>query len=135
MRRNRQEEVQKWKKALEEKKAILIVDDDSAMLTMLREGLSWHGYLCKAASDGERALDLLRAHGFALLITDVIMPGMNGLELTAQAKLVRPDVHIIVMTAFSEDDLHSKAVAAGASDFIKKPFTLSDLMGRIKRLI
>jgi diguanylate cyclase (GGDEF)-like protein len=66
------------------------------------------------------------------MISDIVMPGMDGFELTEKAKKLRPDMLVIIMTGYTEDFSFDRAIEAGASDFIKKPFTLQELIIRIQ---
>ncbi|MBI5640268.1 MAG: response regulator [Nitrospirae bacterium] len=115
-------------------KTILVADDDSALLKMIQEALSVHGYSCETAEDGTTALDILNRRSSDLMITDVVMPGINGFELTEKAKQLHPAMLVMVMTGFSEEDSYNRAIVAGASDFIKKPFTINELLVRIGRI-
>lgn len=116
-----------------DRKSILIVDDDDLMRDLLWDWFAKQGYYCETASHGEEAVAFVQKRPFDIMITDVKMPGMKGLELTERARQLRPDMLIIVMTGFSEDFSYDEAIEAGASDFIKKPFTLQELMVRIRQ--
>ncbi len=117
-----------------EKKRVLLVDDDESLLLLFKEALENEGFLCKTAPDGKSALDLLKEGSFHFLITDVIMPGMKGFELTQKIKDIDPNIAIIIMTGFVDDFSFDKALEAGASDFIKKPFTAGELIMRMKHV-
>ena len=69
---------------------------------------------------------------FDIMIADIIMPDMNGLELTERVKRIRPEMTIVVITGHIEDFPYDRAIEAGASDFIKKPFTIKELLARIR---
>ncbi len=112
--------------------SILIVEDDQIMLNVLTEGLSINGYHCETAPNAEEALNLLGKTSFDIVITDIALSGMTGLELTAAVKQLSPDIIVITMTGHIDDFNYDKAIEAGASDFIKKPFTLKELLARIK---
>lgn len=116
-----------------ENKTVLIVDDDALMRDLLSRWFTGQGYDCTAVPDAGKAMEFLEDRPFDLMVTDVRMPGMRGLELTERARLLRPDMLIIVMTGYSEDFSYDEAIQAGASDFIKKPFTLQELMVRIRQ--
>ncbi|HYQ48691.1 MAG TPA: diguanylate cyclase [Thermodesulfovibrionales bacterium] len=113
---------------------VLIVDDDSAILEYLHETLTREGYHCDEAASGDVAAEMLGNRQFDLLITDIVMPGMGGLELAAQARRLSPSMLIIVMTGYINEFPYDKAIASGASDFIKKPFTPVELLVRIKHV-
>ncbi len=112
-------------------KHVLVVDDDENLLMMLRETLASEGYACETAATAESALEHLRNSPFDMMLTDISLPGMRGLELTAQARKIRPDMAVIIMTGYIDDFSYDSAIEAGASDFIKKPFTLRELKARI----
>ncbi|NJD57651.1 MAG: diguanylate cyclase [Nitrospirae bacterium] len=112
--------------------SVLIVDDDSPILELLHETLTREGYRCDEAANGDVAADMLKNRQFDLLITDIVMPGLGGLELSEQARRLNPSMLIIVMTGYIDEFSYDKAIASGASDFIKKPFTPVELLARIK---
>jgi diguanylate cyclase (GGDEF)-like protein len=114
--------------------SVLIVDDDEGLLEMFQTALSIEGYRCETAANVERALDLIKNVAFDILIADIKMPGMTGLELTEKAKKIRPDMAAIVMTAYIEEFSYDSAIEVGASDFIKKPFTVRELIARIQHV-
>jgi DNA-binding response OmpR family regulator len=93
---------------------------------MLGESLTACGWECELASSGKAALDLLKNSTFEVLVTEIVMPGMDGFDLTDRVKRQYLTVLVIMMTGFSEDDSYGRAVAAGTSDFIKKPFTITN---------
>ena len=113
--------------------SIMIVDDDSAILDVLQQSLDIEGYSCQVFSRGEDALAALERKPVDVLLTDIVMPGMRGLELVDRAKLIHPPLIAIVMTGFAEEFSYDEAVRAGAADFIKKPFTTQELLVRIKQ--
>jgi len=117
---------------MNQKTFIMIVDDDVAILDILRQSLSLVGYTCEAFTRGEDALAALERKPAEVLLTDIVMPGMRGLELVSRAKRLHPAMTAIVMTGFVEEFSYDEAIRSGAADFIKKPFTIQELMVRIK---
>jgi len=111
---------------------ILVVDDDKLVLDSITEGLSLSGYQYEAAMSGTVALELLTKYLFDIMIIDIVLPDMKGFELTAEVKKIKPDLPIIVMTGFIEEFSYDDAIDVGASDFIKKPFSLKELVARIE---
>jgi len=111
---------------------VMIVDDDVSILDILRQSLSMEGYTCEAFTRGEDALEALERMPAEVLLTDIVMPGMRGLELVSRAKRLYPAMTSIVMTGFVEEFSYDEAIRAGAADFIKKPFTIQELLIRIK---
>ena len=118
--------------ARDKRSSVLIVEDDQSMLNILTEGLSINGYYCETAPNAEEALNLLGKTSFDIVITDIALSGTTGLALTAAVKQLHPDTIVITMTGYIDDFNYDEAIEAGASDFIKKPFTLKELMARIK---
>ncbi len=113
---------------------ILIVDDDPTILSLLKEYISALGYNLKTASNGTQALDALKMSKFTIIITDLLMPGMDGMELIRQVKTYWPDTDIIVITGYTRDYRYTDVIRAGASDFIQKPFNLDELEAKLNRL-
>jgi DNA-binding NtrC family response regulator len=111
---------------------LLVVDDDQPLLDTLKNGLLLHGYQCETTASAASALELIEKNSFDIMIADIIMPDMNGLELTAKVKKIRPEMTIIVITGHIENFPYDRAIEAGASDFIKKPFSLKELIARIR---
>jgi len=116
---------------MNKKRSVLIVDDDKVILDSLKEWFSEEGYACETVADANEALAMIEKYTFDFLLADIVLPGMNGLELTEKVKALKPGTKVIVMTGFSADFVYDKAIEAGASDFIKKPFTLQALMARM----
>jgi DNA-binding NtrC family response regulator len=119
---------------MEQRGAVMIVDDDTALLDVLRSGLLSEGYPCEAAGEGTSALELIRKTPFDIMIADIDLPGMNGLDLVKKAKSLRPEMAVIVVTGFIEEFSYDEAIEAGASDFIKKPFTLRELLAKMNQI-
>jgi two-component system, cell cycle response regulator len=111
---------------------IFIVDDDMLLLDTIHSGLSLRGYPCKTAMSGNVALELLSRDVFDIAIIDLVLPDMEGFELTAKVRKMKPDMAIILMTGFIDEFSYEDAINAGASDFIKKPFSMSELIAQIE---
>lgn len=119
---------------MDERTSVIIVDDDERLSEIFKTALSLEGYQCETASSAESALELINKTSFDIMLTDIRMPGIEGFELTHKAKKIIPDMAVIIMTAYAEEFSYDNAIAAGASDFIKKPFTLNELMARIQHV-
>jgi signal transduction histidine kinase len=115
--------------------AVLIVDDDGGIREVLGEIIELFGFTCKTAENGEGALRLLRKESFELMITDIKMPGMDGMELLRAAKKYSPALDVIMMTGFSAEYSFSDVVIAGASDIIPKPVNLEEVEAKINRVV
>lgn len=111
---------------------IMIVDDDVAILDILRQSFCMEGYTCEAYTRAEDALSALEKIVPEVLLTDIVMPGIPGLELVTRAKRLHPELTAIVMTGFVGEFSYDEAIRSGAADFIKKPFTVQELLVRIK---
>jgi two-component system cell cycle response regulator len=110
---------------------ILVVDDDISLLDTLKTGLSLRGYQCKAVTSATLALELLSKDFFDMMVIDIVLPDMSGFQLSTQVKQIKPDMAIIITTGHIDTFAYEDAMQAGASDFIKKPFSLSELIARI----
>jgi two-component system chemotaxis response regulator CheY len=117
-------------------KAILTVDDSPTMRQMVRLTLSSAGYVVAEASSGEAALEACATQTFDVVVTDLNMPEMDGLELIRQLR-ARPQykfIPILMLTTDSQLDKKSEGKAAGASGWIVKPFTPEQLVAVIKKV-
>ena len=119
---------------MDTRNSILIVDDDEKLLDIFKTALLLEGYRCETAASVEYALKLINKIPFDILITDIKMPKVTGFELTEKAKKIRPDMAVIIMTAYIEEFAYNGAIEVGASDFIKKPFTVKELIARIQHV-
>ena len=113
--------------------SILIVDDDLAIMDSTEEFLKITGYRVQAVSSAEDAIELLKTFSPDIVLTDIMMQGMDGLKLTRYIK-EKYFADVIVMTGYSANYSYEKAILAGASDFIFKPFRFEELTLRIKRV-
>ena len=111
---------------------ILVVDDDLSLLDTINSGLSLRGYSCKTAKSGTISLELLSTDLFDIMVIDIVLPDIDGFELAAKAKKIKPDMAIIIMTGYIDEFSYEDAIESGASDFIKKPFSVKELIARIE---
>ena len=116
---------------MEEKQRILVVDDESQLTRVLRRSLTAQGYEVRIAGDGEFALQTFRDWPPALVITDLAMPNMSGLELCRQLRQIST-VPIIVLSVRGEESTKVEALDAGADDYATKPFGMDELLARIR---
>ncbi len=112
--------------------AILVVDDELSMRQFLKILLEKEGYEIALAADGPSALEQARQREFDLAISDIRMPGMNGLELLAELKHVCPELPVIMITAFASPEDAVTAMKNGAFDYITKPFNVEEIKGVIR---
>jgi YesN/AraC family two-component response regulator len=113
---------------------VLIVDDESYIRDLIRDTLRTRQYQTGTAANGVEALDILSRGNYDILVTDVVMPGMNGLELVKQVRHQHPRIRIIVLTGFPRSADIGDFLAEGVDDFLSKPFRANDLVTVIRRL-
>jgi nitrogen regulation protein NR(I) len=106
---------------------VVVVDDEERMRTLVSKVLGKQGYAVRAAADGPSALRLLEEEPADLVLTDVKMPGMDGLELLRAVRETLPEAAVILMTAFGSIDAAVQAMRQGAYDYISKPFKIEEL--------
>ena len=112
---------------------ILIVDDDMFFRKVITKLLSGHGYDITAAEGGEAALDVLKNETFDLMISDINMTPMDGMELLAKARETYPDMGVIMLTGHNEIEVAVSAMKKGAFDFLVKPFQIDELFSTVQR--
>ncbi len=113
---------------------ILVVDDDRRMTRTLSDILAIHGYECKEAYSAEEALYLAFNEPFDCVITDIRMPGMDGVDLFHQIHERQPDLPVILMTAYASDERISEGVDKGAFGVITKPLEINQILGFLSAL-
>src|SRR5256885_15822915 len=116
---------------MEAKQRILVVDDEPQLTRVLRRSLSTNGYDVRIAGDGDFALQTFRDWPAALVITDLAMPNMSGLELCRRLRSIS-EVPIIVLSVRGEEKTKVEALDAGADDYVTKPFGMDELLARIR---
>lgn len=114
---------------------ILVVDDEPEMATVIEEALLRRGYVATKQHTADGAWELLEREDFDVVITDINMRGMNGVELTERIAQNRPAVPVIVITAFGSIETATAVLRAGAYDFITKPFEIDHLVVGVERAI
>ncbi len=113
---------------------ILVVDDEPRMAGLIAMALSDHGHSVETAGDGERALGILSGAGFEVVVTDLKMPGLDGLELLAEIRKRHPGIEVILMTAYASARTAVSAMKEGAWDYLIKPFEMDELFIMIERI-
>ena len=116
---------------MEAKQRILVVDDEPQLTRVLRRSLTTKGYDVRIAGDGEFALQTFHDWPPELVITDLAMPNMSGLELCRRLRAIS-DVPIIVLSVRGEETTKVEALDAGADDYVTKPFGMDELLARIR---
>jgi two-component system response regulator MprA len=114
---------------------ILVVDDERAVRDSLRRALALEGYEVDLAADGEEALDSIRRAEPDALILDVLMPGIDGLEVSRRLRRGGSKVPILMLTARDAVENRVEGLDAGADDYVTKPFALEELLARLRALL
>jgi DNA-binding response OmpR family regulator len=114
---------------------ILIVEDDESMRRGLRDNLALEGYEVDVQGDGESGLSALRSGRYDLLILDVMLPVLSGIDLLRMAKEERISTRVIMLTARSEEVDKVVGLELGADDYVTKPFSLRELLARVKAVL
>jgi two-component system KDP operon response regulator KdpE len=114
-----------------EARHILVVDDEPQITRVLRTTLSTHGYELRVANDGDAALDVMKDWAPDLVITDLSMPNMTGIELCRKIR-TRSQIPIIVLSVKGEERTKIEALDSGADDYITKPFSMNELLARVR---
>ena len=116
---------------MNQKQRILIADDEPQITRVLRTGLTTRGYDVRVAADGESALDTFNDWHPDLVVTDLAMPNMDGLDLCRRLRLIS-QVPIIVLSVRGEERTKIEALDAGADDYVTKPFSMEELLARVR---
>jgi len=114
---------------------ILVVDDEESVRNLIVTLLSRSGHSSVTAVDGVEALDRMKENQIDAVITDIKMPNMDGVALTVEILKRYPGLPILVMTAFDEEYTAGAAIAAGAREYIKKPFSPDEFFGQLQKMI
>ena len=114
---------------------ILIVDDETLVLDTLTEVLQREGFQVSKAGDAKRALELLASEPHALMLTDIRMPNMDGMELLARVRALHPGTDVLLMTGFGSLDGAIDAMALGASDYLIKPLKPKEIIARVRSIL
>jgi DNA-binding response OmpR family regulator len=117
------------------KTRILIIEDEPAMVAGLRDNFEYEGYDVISADDGVSGLERVVAEDPDLIVLDVMMPRMSGLEVCKQVKVRRPSIPIIMLTARGQEIDKVLGLELGADDYVTKPFSIRELMARIKAVL
>jgi DNA-binding response OmpR family regulator len=113
---------------------LLVIEDEQKVAAFLKEGLEEQGYDVNLAYDGYTGEKLALANTYQIILLDVIIPVMNGLELCKKLKAAKPTTPILMLTALGTTDDKVTGLDAGADDYLQKPFEFKELLARIKAL-
>jgi two-component system response regulator MprA len=119
---------------MENKSKILVVDDDPEIVSFLRRGLTFEGYDVDTAADGVEALSKIKAKAPDLVLLDVMMPGIDGIEVSKRLRQVS-DIPILMLTAKDTVADRVAGLNSGADDYLVKPFAFDELLARVRALL
>lgn len=119
----------------EPKGTILVVDDEKSIRSILSRELEARGFSCVTAAGGKEALEKASAHGFDLVLTDLRMSGMSGMDVLSEMIVHHPDTGVIMITAVSDMQTAVEAMKLGARDYVTKPFKLDDVVIKVERAL
>ncbi len=111
---------------------ILVIEDETRIRAFLARGLEAEGYTVDCAGDGNEGLERARGRPFDLVVLDLLLPGMHGLGVLRELRSTHPDIPVLVLTARSDLPTKLKGFELGASDYLAKPFSLDELIARVR---
>lgn len=114
---------------------ILVIDDDPAVTSLLKRSLSYQGYVVDPAGSGEAGLTVAREHPPDLVILDIMMPGLSGLDVLQRLRAADPRVPVLLLTAKDTPADQVQGLESGADDYVMKPFSLEVLQARVHALL
>jgi two-component system, response regulator, stage 0 sporulation protein F len=114
---------------------VLIVDDQFGIRILLNEVLQKEGYQTFQAANGVQALEILNQQSPDLVLLDMKIPGMDGIEILKRMKVVNPEIRVIIMTAYGELDMIQEAKNLGALTHFAKPFDIDDIRAAVRKYI
>jgi two-component system OmpR family response regulator len=111
---------------------LLVVDDEPRIVSFVSRALSSEGFGVDSAYDGVRALELVRSHPYALVVLDLLLPGLDGLAVLRGIMESRPEQRVLVLSALGDVESKVRCLELGASDYLVKPFALAELVARVR---
>lgn len=115
-------------------KKILVVDDEESLRMVLTMALARAGFYCKDVETADKAIAVIETEAFDLVISDISMPGMDGIEFLRKIKAGYPEIDVIIMTGYASEYSYVDIMDAGASDYMTKPFNMNSALARINRI-
>ncbi|MCL4149136.1 UNVERIFIED_CONTAM: hypothetical protein GTU68_051880, partial [Idotea baltica] len=110
---------------------ILVIEDEESLAIGIRDALEHAGYEVEVSHDGLRGLELARKGQFNLVLLDLMLPGMNGIDLLKSLRKERVDVRVMILTARADEPDVVKGLGEGADDYMTKPFSPAELVARV----
>jgi DNA-binding NtrC family response regulator len=117
------------------KERILIVDDEEMIPALLARRLAEEGYSCAIANNGIEALNFLSKNDYSLIISDIVMPRLDGFELLERIRAINPSAPVIMITGYAEIETAMEAIHLGAYDFVIKPVNLDLVVNTVKKAL
>ena len=114
---------------------ILIVDDEENVRKVLRRRLETEYFYCVTASGGQEALEEAAMQGFDVVLLDILMPGLSGMEVLPKLVSWHPTIQVIMITSVADSDTISEALKLGAYDYVTKPFNMNDVVARVEKAL
>lgn len=114
---------------------VLVVEDDATMAEMVGYNLRRQGLEVETAAEGHEGLRKARDRSVSLIVLDLMLPQLDGLQIVDELRRTRPDVPVLMLTARTEEESKLKGFAAGVDDYLTKPFSMDELVARIKALL
>ena len=118
-----------------DKKRILVVEDDEEMRSLLKDFFTEEGFETDSVSNGSDAFRKLVKESFVLVITDIRMPGLTGLDILPGIRKLQPEVPIIVITAFGSEEVRQRALERGATAYLEKPVHFNTLRNLVSEMV
>lgn len=119
----------------ESKRSVLVVDDEEAMREILCRILQREVYECVAASSGKEALEKAAVQDFDVVLLDILMPGLSGVDVLRRLVERHPRPQVIMVTSAVDIDMIQEVMRLGACDYVVKPFNTHDLLGRVEKAL
>ena len=116
-------------------KTILIIEDDPAIRRGVADALEFAGYVAIQAEDGARGLSLALGRECDLILLDLVLPGVDGLDILREVRVARPTLPVIVLTARGSEDDRVRGLRLGSDDYVLKPFSVRELLARIEAVL
>jgi two-component system response regulator AtoC len=117
------------------KSRILIIEDDEEMRSLLEDFLKEEGFETNSVGNGSEAFRILVREIFDIVITDIRMPGLTGLDIIPGVRKLQPETNIIVITAFGSEEVHQKSIERGANSYLEKPLRFHELRRMVHELL
>jgi DNA-binding response OmpR family regulator len=111
---------------------ILVIEDETRIQSFLARGLEAEGYTVVAAGDGREGLDLATGSRWDLVVLDLLLPSLNGLQVLRELQRLKPELPVVILSARSDVQTKLRGFELGATDYVAKPFSLDELLARIR---